>query len=84
MGYVDPIINLEEAKKVFWGNDGKEKASYAAMIGRTMIGVREKSQQNLGQIMELLIECVIVEKDEYAKEEMFMALKDLVGFNYKK
>lgn len=81
MGIVDPLINIEDATRVFSGNDAQKKASYAAMIGRTMIGVREKSKENLRQIMKILIEYVIVEKDDFAKEEMYTALLYIVTLN---
>lgn len=81
MGQIESLVDIEEAKKVFWGNDSMKKRSYATTIGICMHNIGDKLAKNLQEIMELLIECVITEKDEDAKEEMYMALRNLVILN---
>lgn len=84
MEKINGFVDIEEAKKVFYGNEGIEKASYAAMVGRTMISIDEKRQKNLQEIMNLIIECIVMENDEDVKEEMFMALRNMVSLNDEK
>lgn len=81
MGNANSLINIEEARKVFCGNDSIKKRSYAITIEICIHNIGDKLAKNLQEIMELLIECVITEIDEDVKEEMYMALRNMVMLN---